>query len=58
MGSSATRLAPVLFAGLAPGYPGVAQINVSIPRDAPTGRDLTLIVSHGLLRNVLRVAVE
>jgi uncharacterized protein (TIGR03437 family) len=29
--------AQVLFAGQAPGYPGVAQINIAIPQNAPTG---------------------
>lgn len=29
--------AQVLFAGQAPGYPGVSQINIVIPQNAPTG---------------------
>ena len=34
--------APVLFAGQAPGYPGVNQINITIPANAPTGNNVPL----------------
>ena len=34
--------APVAFAGQAPGYPGVNQINITIPANAPTGSSVPL----------------
>jgi uncharacterized protein (TIGR03437 family) len=34
--------APVTFAGQAPGYPGVSQVNVTIPANAPTGSAVSL----------------
>jgi uncharacterized protein (TIGR03437 family) len=34
--------APVFYAGQAPGYPGVNQINIAIPESAPTGNAVTL----------------
>ncbi len=36
--------AQVVFAGQAPGFPGVAQINLTIPSTAPTGSSVSLIV--------------
>jgi len=36
--------APVAFAGQAPGYPGVNQINITIPTNAPTGNAVPLQV--------------
>ena len=33
---------PVFFSGLAPGFIGLYQINVSLPRDAPSSLDLTV----------------
>jgi uncharacterized protein (TIGR03437 family) len=35
--------APVTFAGLAPGYAGLYQLNVTIPQDAPQGNPELLI---------------
>ncbi len=34
--------APVTFAGQAPGYPGVYQVNITIPQTAPTGSAVDL----------------
>ena len=36
--------AQAAFAGQVPGYPGVAQINLSIPQSAPTGSGVPVIV--------------
>lgn len=36
--------APVAFAGAAPQFPGVYQINITIPQTAPTGDNVTLQV--------------
>jgi uncharacterized protein (TIGR03437 family) len=39
--------AQVGFAGQAPGYPGVNQINITIPANAPTGNAVSLQVMSG-----------
>jgi uncharacterized protein (TIGR03437 family) len=36
---------PVTFAGLAPGYAGLYQINAQIPQSVPAGAELTISVS-------------
>jgi uncharacterized protein (TIGR03437 family) len=36
--------AHVIFAGQAPGFPGVSQINIAIPANAPTGSSVALTV--------------
>jgi minor extracellular serine protease Vpr len=35
-------MAPIIFAGQAPGYPGVYQVNIMIPNNAPTGNNIPL----------------
>jgi minor extracellular serine protease Vpr len=35
-------MAPIIFAGQAPGYPGVYQVNIMIPANAPTGNNIPL----------------
>ena len=54
--------APVLFAGQAPGYPGVNQINITIPANAPTGNDVPLQIqtADGSLttRNLVTIAIK
>jgi uncharacterized protein (TIGR03437 family) len=35
-------MVPVAFAGQAPGYPGVYQVNITIPANAPTGNSIDL----------------
>jgi uncharacterized protein (TIGR03437 family) len=39
--------APVLYAGAAPGFPGLYQINLRIPTDAPSGSQKVTIYSGG-----------
>jgi uncharacterized protein (TIGR03437 family) len=39
--------APVQFAGLAPGFPGVYQLNVQIPPGAPSGTQELIVFSNG-----------
>jgi uncharacterized protein (TIGR03437 family) len=49
---------PVAFSGLAPGFAGLWQINVSLPPDTPTGTDMELRVVNGASSNGLRVSVR
>jgi len=37
--------AQVNFAGQAPGFPGVDQVNITIPQNAPTGNAVTLVAT-------------
>jgi uncharacterized protein (TIGR03437 family) len=39
--------ATVLFAGLAPGFVGLGQINIQLPEDLPQGASLELVISFG-----------
>jgi uncharacterized protein (TIGR03437 family) len=53
--------AQVLYAGQAPGFPGVDQINVMIPPNAPTGDAVALVVTsadHSVVSNVGQIAVR
>lgn len=60
--SSATiggRTSPLLFLGLTPGFVGLAQANVQIPADAPTGTAIELVISVNRQRsNTALVAVK
>jgi len=38
---------PAAFAGLAPGYPGLYQVNVVLPRNLPPGLDVPLVLKQG-----------
>ena len=51
------RQLSVQFSGLAPGFAGLWQLNVLIPRDAPTGPTLGLTVVNGLTSNRVSVTV-
>ena len=51
------RQLAVQFSGLAPGFAGLWQLNVVIPRDAPTGPALALTVVNGLTSNRVMVTV-
>jgi uncharacterized protein (TIGR03437 family) len=49
------------FAGQAPGYPGVAQINLTIPSNSPTGGSVSLIVKSAdgtVASNTATIAVQ
>lgn len=41
-------VAPVQFAGLAPGFPGLYQLNIQIPADAPSGTQELRIYTRGV----------
>jgi uncharacterized protein (TIGR03437 family) len=51
----------VVFAGQAPGYPGVVQINLAIPITAPTGNSVSLIAKSAdgtVTSNAATIAVQ
>jgi uncharacterized protein (TIGR03437 family) len=53
--------APVAFAGQAPGFPGVSQINITIPMGAPTGTTVPLIMKSAdgsVTSNTAIIAVQ
>jgi len=53
--------AQVSFAGQAAGYPGVMQINIAVPANAPTGNNVPLIVKSAdgtVTSNAATVAVQ
>ena len=52
------RQLPVQFSGLAPGFAGVWQINVTLPQDAPTGAELKLVVENGMTTGPMSVWVS
>jgi uncharacterized protein (TIGR03437 family) len=51
------RSAPVIFAGLAPGFVGVYQLNVKVPADAPLGMQIPLTISAGGTSTTVNVRV-
>jgi uncharacterized protein (TIGR03437 family) len=51
--------APVLFAGLAPGFAGVYQVNVRVPDSATPGSALPVVITQaGTRSNVATIAVQ
>jgi uncharacterized protein (TIGR03437 family) len=53
------RPARVLFLGLSPGFVGLAQANIEIPADAPTGPAVELTLSlNGQLANPATISIE
>ena len=51
--------APVLFSGLAPGFAGVYQVNLSVPSLVPTGDEIPLTLSvGGVTSNQVNVAIR
>jgi len=51
--------APVTFAGLAPGFAGLYQVNVTIPTGAPIGRRANLVITAGgLASNTVEVLLS
>ena len=51
--------APVIFAGLAPGLVGVYQVNLSVPSSAPSGNDVPLTLSVGVVAsNPVGIAIR
>jgi len=47
--------------GTAPGFPGVLQINITVPQNAPTGNTVSLIVRSAdgtVISNAATIAVQ
>jgi len=50
---------PATFAGLAPGFVGLFQVNAQIPAGAPSGNAVTLAISvGGAISNQVTIAIE
>jgi uncharacterized protein (TIGR03437 family) len=50
--------APVLYAGVAPGYAGLYQINAQIPIGTPSGPQPLQIIQNGAASNTVTVTVQ
>jgi len=51
--------AQVVASGLAVGYPGLYQVNVTVPQDAPTGDSVPLVLTiGGVTSNTVTIAVQ
>jgi uncharacterized protein (TIGR03437 family) len=53
--------APVAFAGQAPGFPGVYQVNIMVPQSAPTGSTIPIVVKSAdgsVTSNTATIAVQ
>jgi uncharacterized protein (TIGR03437 family) len=53
--------AQVALAGQAPGFPGVFQVNITIPENAPTGNGVSLVVKSAdgtVTSNIATIAVQ
>jgi len=51
-------IAPLAFSGLAPGFIGLYQINVTVPQASPTGLLDLVVQSNGVKSNAAKVAVQ
>ena len=49
--------ARVSFAGLAPGFVGLYQVNIEVPANAPPGEDQLLLISNGVSSNPVTVSI-
>jgi uncharacterized protein (TIGR03437 family) len=54
--SIANLSANVTFAGLAPGFVGLYQINVQAPAGLPTGNQPVQTVTFGVVSNIATIA--
>jgi len=52
------RLAEVFFAGLAPNFVGLYQMNIRVPADAPTGSQPVVITAGGVPSKAANLLVE
>ena len=54
----AGRLASVLFSGLTPGFVGLYQANITVPADAPSGRQTLQLEAAGFASNTVQLWVQ
>jgi minor extracellular serine protease Vpr len=50
--------APVQFSGLAPGFSGLYQVNVTVPQNAGTGMQPVVVTINGLSSNTVSLPVQ
>lgn len=50
--------APLQFSGLAPGYAGLYQVNITIPADAPPGLQPLTVSVHGVAANPVLLPIQ
>jgi uncharacterized protein (TIGR03437 family) len=50
-------LAPVRFAGLAPSFVGLYQVNIEVPANAPTGEVVLILQSNGVPSNAVTISI-
>jgi uncharacterized protein (TIGR03437 family) len=50
--------APVIFSGLAPGFAGLYQINLTVPTNAPVGNQPMVMTIGGLVSNTAMLNVQ
>jgi uncharacterized protein (TIGR03437 family) len=50
--------APVVYSGLTPGIPGLYQVNVQVPQQAPSGRSPLSITVNSQPSNAVEVGIE
>ena len=50
--------ASVQFSGLAPGFTGLYQINITVPANAPVGSDSVVITSGGISSTAAQISVQ
>jgi len=49
--------APVRFAGLAPSFVGLYQVNIEVPSNAPSGEVPLILTSNGVISNIVTISV-
>ena len=52
------RTAALSFAGLAPGFAGLYQLNVQVPDSVPSGRQALRLTTGGLMANDVFLNVQ
>ena len=59
LASSLIALPSITYAGLAPGYVGVYQVNAQLPDNAPAGNAVSLAVSvNEMTSNIVTIAIQ
>jgi uncharacterized protein (TIGR03437 family) len=49
--------APVRFAGMAPGFVGLYQVNLEVPAGVPGGQQTLILTSNGVNSNPVTIAI-